>query len=301
MAYSLAADIARRFGRTSTGSQYKIPGPGHSPKDDSLSIADHPDNPSRIIFYSHSGDSDRDCMDYLSALGAQFNSERDGKRFNRKMGRSSQSTKHQESNRQRALEIWHESRSTVGTPAEDYMRHRCLMLPLPRSLRFHPRCYYARGAYLPAIIAAVWNFSEHRIVGIHRTYLRSDGRGKADVSNPKKSLGSVSGGGIILRKPASRMYVCEGIENALTIQQCLSVPTISALSASGISRLTLPNDIREIVIAGDNDGLNAPSLRLYENAAQRWADSGIKSGISRPSIQGLDWNDMLMAGGPSHV
>jgi hypothetical protein len=56
----------------------------------------------------------------------------------------------------------------------------------------HPSC-----VCLPALIAAVRDV-DGRFVGIHRTYSRRDGTGKADVEPQKASIGRLRGGAVQL-------------------------------------------------------------------------------------------------------
>src|SRR5262249_2023534 len=88
----------------------------------------------------------------------------------------------------RARRIWRGAHEPRGTTAQDYLFGRGLKLAIPASIRFHPRLWYSRGVFLPAMVAAIEDL-EGRIVAIHRTYLKPDGTSKADVEDNKKALG----------------------------------------------------------------------------------------------------------------
>ena len=50
-------------------------------------------------------------------------------------------------------------------------------------------------------------------LAVHRTYLRPDGTGKAEVEPQKAMLGATAGGAVTLQEGAGRLVVAEGIEN----------------------------------------------------------------------------------------
>ena len=78
----------------------------------------------------------------------------------------------------RAQHIWTGTTPITGTPAETYVQARGITCELPPTLRFHPACQHPSGQHLPAMVALVAGGAG---VGVHRTYLRPDGSGKADV------------------------------------------------------------------------------------------------------------------------
>ena len=92
-----------------------------------------------------------------------------------------------------ARRVWDETRPIRGTIAESYLRGRGITCALPTSLRSAPSCWYSREVRLPALVALVEGAASF---AVHRTYLRADGRGKADVDDPKKMLGNVTGGAV---------------------------------------------------------------------------------------------------------
>ena len=88
-----------------------------------------------------------------------------------------------------ALRIWWVSESATGTVVAKYLHGRDIDVEIPPSIRFHRLLKYSpSGLYFPAMIAAVQAL-DRRITGIHRTFLLPDGRGKAQVSEPKMALG----------------------------------------------------------------------------------------------------------------
>lgn len=97
----------------------------------------------------------------------------------------------------RALTLWREARPANGTIVETYLANRGLALPPSQYLRFHPHCSHPRGGKHPAMVALVEHCNRGP-VGVHRTYLRPDGSGKAAVETAKASLGPIAGGAVQL-------------------------------------------------------------------------------------------------------
>ena len=86
------------------------------------------------------------------------------------------------------------SQPIAGTLAERYLAGRGILLAArERALRFHPGCYYrdlvtGETLTLPALIAAVTSL-DGRITGLQRTWLDPAGNGKAQLADPRRSLG----------------------------------------------------------------------------------------------------------------
>jgi hypothetical protein len=59
--------IAQRMGGEIRGNQVACPGPGHSPKDRSLSIKIEPSAPAGLIVYLHAQDDNLKCKDFVVA------------------------------------------------------------------------------------------------------------------------------------------------------------------------------------------------------------------------------------------
>src|SRR5215472_2063469 len=76
-----------------------------------------------------------------------------------------------------ARAIYEQAQPAAGTAAETYLRSRGSALPVPQVLRFHAQAPHRAGWYYPAMAAPVVDISGEQI-GIHLTYLSSDGRTK---------------------------------------------------------------------------------------------------------------------------
>jgi hypothetical protein len=60
-------------------------------------------------------------------------------------------------------------------------------LPLPLSLRWLTFCKHPSGVWLPAMMARVVDV-DGETIGVHRTYLRHDGTGKAAIDPVRAAL-----------------------------------------------------------------------------------------------------------------
>ena len=131
-------------------------------------------------------------------------------------------------NAARAADIWHEATPATGTLVETYLasRHidgRVLAL-MCRRLRFHPRVLWGRSGnrwvHAPGMVGA-YHTAAGPTGGVHVTFLRADGRGKADLDPAKRMFGPTADaegrpGAVWLIGPkgVGDLVVGEGIESA---------------------------------------------------------------------------------------
>ena len=174
-----------------------------------------------------------------------------------------------------AMRIWQESQPIGGTPAETYLRNRAITIPLPETLRFHSLLYHQEARVsAPAMVAMVQG-ARGEPVAIHRTWITSDGSGKADLVPVRKSLCPTAGHSVHLGGSDDRIVIAEGVETALSCIQLWGFGGWAALSASGMNNLVVPTTITEIVVCGDADETGrkaAISLRdrlIRENPSRR--------------------------------
>jgi DNA primase len=193
-----------------------------------------------------------------------------------------------------ALAIWKRASPATGTLAEAYLRWRGIQPPYPPSLRFL-RLGCDGSAPLPCLIAAVQDVAG-AVVGIQRSWLADDGQGKADLPNPKRSLGAIKGGAIRLGEAADGgwLAICEGPETGLSLAAMLGGPVWAAAGASFLSAMQFPASVRSIVIGADND----PAGRVAaDKAAQAYAARGLAVRLIRPLDGFNDFNDELRGAG----
>jgi phage/plasmid primase-like uncharacterized protein len=194
-----------------------------------------------------------------------------------------------------ARRIWDAARDARGSPVVRYLASRGITIPPPPALRYAPRCRHPSGAYLPAMIARIDNI-DGEMIGIHRTFLRVDGSGKANIEPQKAMLGRAAGGAVRLASPAETLMVGEGIETCLAAMQATGKPVWAALSTSGMETLRLPPTLRIVIILADHDR-NGAGERAARAAAVRWLAEGRRARIAMPPEPGMDFADVLSACG----
>jgi DNA primase len=196
-----------------------------------------------------------------------------------------------------ARRLWARGRDPRGTLVEVYLRSR--ELPLAGVLRFAPYCRNRETQRsLPTMLAPVVDVNGN-FIAVHRTWLRPDGSGKADLREPKMSLAPIGGGVVRLAPPAPMLVIAEGIENALTAIAA-GYAAWSALNAGNLAGLPLPLEVEEVVIVADNDA-NGTGQRAAQRAADRWSAEGRRVRVALLQQPGQDANDLLRGEGGQHV
>jgi hypothetical protein len=161
---------------------------------------------------------------------------------------------HDDGERQQwARNCWVKAVPIAGTLAEKYLReHRKIDCVLPVSLRFSPRLWYKEGVYLPALVAGV-QAADGRIIAVQRIFLDPATANKAAVPDPKKILGTSKGGAVRLSALGETLVIAEGLEDALTVWEATGLPTWACLGTGGLKAVVVPESVRKVLIAADND------------------------------------------------
>ena len=164
-------------------------------------------------------------------------------------------------------------------------------------LRFTEQAPHRLGARLPAMLAPVVNTAGEQI-GVHLTYLRRDGGGKAALPKEyqRECRGVIHGGAIRLAEhnPGTELVIGEGVESALAAAQLFGRVGWAAVYAGGLKTMELPPDVRRILIAADND-VSGVGQRNALAAYDRWRADGRQVCIKTPPAIGTDFNDLLLA------
>ena len=176
-----------------------------------------------------------------------------------------------------------------------YLCSRGIHLTSP-VLRFSEQTPHRLGARLPAMLAPIVNVDGEQI-GVHLTYLRRDGSGKADLPKEyqRECRGLIHGGAIRLIpfEPDVELVLAEGVETSLAASELFGLPCWSAVYAGGLCSLVLPPEVRRIVIAADNDE-SGVGQRNALAAYDRWTAEGRSVRIVAPPVVGDDFNDVLL-------
>lgn len=187
-----------------------------------------------------------------------------------------------------ARRLYAQARELQGTPAAAYLQSRGLRPTVAWDCLRSAVHRYPRHGLCPVLLAPVDDLNGV-LVGVQRTYLQPNGK-KLDVSNPRMTLGQIRGSAIQLAEATDQLIICEGLEDGLTLFQDLGVPVWVACGAVLMRHITIPNTVRSLTIAADNDAAG-------QLAAQRAADAhninGREVRIMRPDPLFKDFNDQL--------
>jgi DNA primase len=292
--------IARHYGGTFTSGNAVIPTPGHSSSDRGTAIMLSATAPDGLLVHCHNG-SQRDALAVKDML------RRDGFLPPRGQYRTSvfenvdqAATRTAEAKTKeerlasifRAQEVWKNTIPVAGTVAVPYLsRFRGIMPPYPPNIRFQ-RLHYDNFGLLPCLVAAATD-GAGIVTGVQRIWLAPNGMGKANVPQPKRSLGIIKGSAIRFgdQDRWNIITVCEGPEDGLSLFKLLDgLPVWVAVGASFMPALHFPPHIMHIIIAADND---ATGKKFARKAADAFADRGLRVRIMHPFDGCKDFNDQL--------
>lgn len=197
--------------------------------------------------------------------------------------------------------------ATVPVQAGDLV-HRYLAsrgvdeLIYPPALRFGATLRDGEGGVRPCMVALVGVYGEtdargrQRYATMHRTFLRPDGSGKADMERPRKMMpGEIPDGACVMLSRWTHsgvIGVAEGIETAMSASAIFGVPVWAAISSGGLAKWVPPPDAEEVAIFADNDAKYGGQAAAY-HLAHRLAVKGARVTVNAPETAGQDWNDVL--------
>jgi len=171
-----------------------------------------------------------------------------------------------------------------------------------------------QGEYLPAIVAFARD-SYGVITGGQQILLDKVTGGKAAVDIAKKSFGKIAGSFVEVGKDENALkgkvnvtVIAEGLETALSVKQALENDLnnkdiqVKVLCSLGISNIKnyQPTAGEKIIIAADNDGEHAITMKTIDTAKKELANKGAFVEIARPDRVG-DFNDLLKQEGEEAI
>ena len=151
---------------------------------------------------------------------------------------------------------------------------------------------------IPALIAFARS-QDNKITGGQQIYLNKETAEKADLKEDKRSFGKIAGSFVVIQDTgdaasgASNItIIAEGLETALSLQEASIKGKI--LCSLGVSNIQNYSALKgeKIMIAADNDGKDAASLRSIMNAREILEEKGAVVSVTMPKEPG-DWNDVL--------
>lgn len=202
--------------------------------------------------------------------------------------------------------IWAESKPIEdGDLAHSYFLARGIELPYydPRVLRLHLNLRDGDGGVGPCIVAKVATYAgDPKAITLHRTFLRPDGKAKAEMNAPRKifpcelvdgaCVAATGYGGTL-----STMGIAEGIETAMAASLMFgNIPVWASINAGMMAKWEPPAHIDHLYIFGDNDANYTGQAAAYALARRMKMKKIEFVEVQIPSVIGQDWNDVLIEG-----
>jgi Toprim domain len=294
------------------GRQLLCPGPGHSPRDRSLSITISLNAREGFLVHSFAGDDFQTSRDYVrSRLGLpewQPGDERDRRVpadkmrdfdvsfLARQLSEPREFTAEERQRIARAVEIWNQGVDPRGTLAETYLnRERALNLSPELTgnvLRFHPHVPWrdeniGMTIGVPAMIAAFTSIDADEIVAMHRVALTPEGK-KID----RRMLAPTRRSAVKLSRATDQLAIGEGIETCMAAIELGVSPAWALGSVGAIAKFPLIDGIKELTLVGEAGSASANAVEICR---QRWVAAGRTVKVIMPDQPFNDLNDELIA------
>jgi putative DNA primase/helicase len=275
--------IARALRGEVSGSQVLAPGPGHGPRDRSLSVKLSSTAPDGFLCHSFAGDPWDNCRDHvMSRLGLRHEPRAAPCRHPMAPPPPAAAADSTAS----ALAIWRQGVDLRGTLAERYLASRGLVLEEDLAgdvLRWHPG--------IGDMVALFRNIATDEPQAVSRTYL--DRKGK---KLGRKFLGRVGGAAIKLdpdENVLGGLHIGEGLETCMAARQLGLRPCWALGSAGALAAFPVLNGIEFLTLLVDHDA-NGVGEKSAREAEMRWRSAGREARLFRPNALG-DFNDITEA------
>lgn len=192
-----------------------------------------------------------------------------------------------------------------GDLVDRYLVTRKLDQPVyPGALRFGKALRDGEGGVRPCMVALVGVHGEkddkrrQRYCSLHRTFLRPDGLGKAEMASPRKMMpGPVPDGACVMLSDwpgHGPIGIAEGIETAMSASALFGIPVWAALNATMLEKWLPPAGADEVAIFADNDanfrGQRAAYI-LASKLAARPEFEALTINVHTPKHVGTDFAD----------
>lgn len=214
---------------------------------------------------------------------------------------------------ERIRKAWSESMPIMGTLAETYLRARGIKADLRyvgNNLRFHASMPYKEDDDTPWVrlpcMLAVYRDANGQPLTLHRTFLKEDGSGKANVSRPKMVMApprDMRGGYIVLDKPhagngGKYIGIAEGIENALSAREGMGCAMFCGYSDRLMAMTKFPDSVISVFVFADKEPSGA-GLRAAEDLKKANTNRDVMILSPEEDTDKVDWNDIYRAKGHS--
>jgi len=136
-----------------------------------------------------------------------------------------------------------------------------------------------------------------KFVSMHRTFLKPDGSGKAEMAAPRKLMaGELPDGACVMLSeyvPGGPLGIAEGIETAMSASALYDMPVWAAINTTLMSKWQPPEGCAEVAIFADNDQKLGGQAAAY-GLGHRLSVKGIDVTVHVPGRIGADFNDIHM-------
>lgn len=203
---------------------------------------------------------------------------------------------------------------THGTVAATYLERRsCELPPIDGDLRWHPeQPYHVRDQREPiwtgpALVGLVTDVTTGEPISLHRTWIKPDGSGKAQLDKPRHLLSRHPSDGMIRLWPDDGvtlgLVIGEGIETCLAAARAGRVPCWACISAGNLAAFPVLPGLEGLTVLVDHDKPNPKTgLRAGHEAALSVLRRYIAAGFDRerdicvifPPIEGQDAADLAV-------
>lgn len=280
--------LAKALGGDISGSSVLCAGPGHSPKDRSLSVTPSFAFPTGFIVHSHAGDAWQDCRDHVASLLGMDSGPLPGRRATRAephriapaaTGRSAI-----------AVALWRTGLDPHDTVVERYLRSRGLSLSdeiASTVIRFLPSCPWGTSKRHQVMLIAFRSITNDRLQAVHRVALTPDGQ-----KIGRMMLGPVGAAAMKIDADPDvehGLTICEGLETGLAGRAMGFRPVWAVGSAGAIGTFPVLPRVDALTILAEPDAANA---RAVETCGNRWTDAGREVLVVRSPFG--DLNDAIM-------
>lgn len=184
-----------------------------------------------------------------------------------------------------------------GDVAHKYLASRGVdELIYPEALRFAPKLRDGDGGVRPCMVAMISAPGHEKFVSMHRTFLKPDGSGKAEMDAPRKMMPGTLPDGACVALSAFRggaLGIAEGLETAMSASALYGLPVWAALNTALLRKWVPPAGVEELVVFGDNDASFAGQAAAFGLAFSQ-SGKGFPVTVRIPDGVGEDWNDVHM-------
>jgi hypothetical protein len=225
-------------------------------------------------------------------------------------------------NQEKARATFYRAAPILGSLADTYLQSRAIelvnMRRVPGILRFlpatDPMAYHAESARgLPCMLAGCYDWHTGKIKAVHRTWLKPDGSGKADIDPVKKVWPAFAGLVIPIWRGAGdlpldaamketaehgvyeTLMLTEGIEDALTsVMREPEYRTWAFISLGNLGRVELPPSVDRVILHQHYEPTNKAAAQSFANGKRAlWQQGEIEITVRqvRDPREGKDFND----------